>query len=202
MTGASSVSSGVKLEHISKTFKGTAVLKDVSWDVKKGERVGLVGVNGAGKTTQLKIIVGEEDADSGNLIKAKENMKIAFLTQEFEVVASRTVREEFMSAFAEQMDVSRRLEEVQKALESSTEDLKLMGKLLDDLDDLQKKAQSLDLYDIDVKINKMMPELGFTPEDSDRLVASFSGGWQMRMSLGKILLQVEVHFAATFMSRS
>lgn len=188
-SGASSVSSGVKLEHISKTFKGSTVLKDVSWDVKKGERVGLVGVNGAGKTTQLKIIVGEEEPDSGNLIKAKENMKIAFLTQEFEVVASRTVREEFVSAFAEQMDVSRRLEEVQKALESSTEDLKLMGKLLDDLDELQKKAQALDLYDIDVKINKMMPELGFTPEDSDRLVASFSGGWQMRMSLGKILLQ-------------
>lgn len=188
-SGASSVSSGVKLEHISKSFKGATVLKDVSWEVKKGERIGLVGVNGAGKTTQLKIIVGEEEPDSGNLIKAKENMKIAFLTQEFEVVPSRTVREEFMSAFAEQMSVSRRLEEVQKALESSVDDLKLMGKLLDDLDDLQKKAQSLNLYDIDVKINKMMPELGFTQEDSERLVASFSGGWQMRMSLGKILLQ-------------
>ncbi|MCO5554190.1 hypothetical protein L7F22_007716 [Adiantum nelumboides] len=187
--GASSVSSGVKLEHISKSFKGATVLKDVSWEVKKGERVGLVGVNGAGKTTQLKIIAGEEEADSGNLIKAKENMKIAFLTQEFEVVSSRTVREEFSSAFAEQMSVSQRLEEVQKALESSTEDLKLMGKLLDDLDELQQKAQSLNLYDIDVKINKMMPELGFTQEDSERLVASFSGGWQMRMSLGKILLQ-------------
>ncbi|MCO5552435.1 hypothetical protein L7F22_005946 [Adiantum nelumboides] len=187
--GASSVSSGVKLEHISKSFKGATVLKDVSWEVKKGERVGLVGVNGAGKTTQLKIIAGEEEADSGNLIKAKENMKIAFLTQEFEVVSSRTVREEFSSAFAEQMSVSQRLEEVQKALEASTEDLKLMGKLLDDLDELQKKAQSLNLYDIDVKINKMMPELGFTQEDSERLVASFSGGWQMRMSLGKILLQ-------------
>lgn len=189
LSGASSVSSGVKLEHISKTFKGTTVLKDVSWEVRKGERVGLVGVNGAGKTTQLKIIVGEEEPDSGNLVKVKENMKIAFLTQEFEVVSSRTVREEFVSAFAEQMEVSQRLDEVQKALEASTEDLKLMGKLLDDLDELQRKAQALDLYDIDVKINKMMPEVGFTPEDSDRLVASFSGGWQMRMSLGKILLQ-------------
>ncbi|KAI5066147.1 hypothetical protein GOP47_0018771 [Adiantum capillus-veneris] len=188
-SGASSISSGVKLEHISKSFKGATILKDVSWEVKKGERVGLVGVNGAGKTTQLKIIVGEEEADSGNLIKARDNMKIAFLTQEFEVVPSRTVREEFMSAFAEQMIVAQRLEEVQKALESSTEDLKLMGKLLDDLDELQKKAQSLDLYDIDIKINKMMPELGFTQEDGERLVASFSGGWQMRMSLGKILLQ-------------
>lgn len=188
-TGASSVSSGVKMEHISKTFKGATVLKDVNWDVKKGERVGLVGINGAGKTTQLKIIVGEEEADSGNVVKAKQNMKIAFLTQEFEVVPSRTVREEFLSAFAEQMDISRKIEEVQKALESSTEDLNYMGKLLDQLDVLQRQAQAVDLYDVDVKINKMMPELGFSQEDSDRLVASFSGGWQMRMSLGKILLQ-------------
>ncbi|KAH7291262.1 hypothetical protein KP509_29G008900 [Ceratopteris richardii] len=94
-----------------------------------------------------------------------------------------------MSAFAEQMNVARRLEEVQSALEASTDDLTLMSKLLDELDDLQKKAQSLNLYEIDVKINKMMPELGFTQEDSEQLVAAFSGGWQMRMSLGKILLQ-------------
>lgn len=188
-SGASSVSSGVKLEHVSKTFKGGTVLKDVSWDVKKGERAGLVGVNGAGKTTQLKIIAGEEEPDSGNVIKVKENMKIAFLTQEFEVVPSRTVREEFMSAFAEQMNIAGKIEQVQKALESSTEDLNLMGKLLDELDGLQRQAQAVDLYDLDVKINKMMPELGFSQEDSDRLVASFSGGWQMRMSLGKILLQ-------------
>jgi ATPase subunit of ABC transporter with duplicated ATPase domains len=178
------------LENIAKTFKGVNILKDVSWEVKKGERVGLVGVNGAGKTTQLKIIAGEEEADAGSVIKAKENMKIAFLTQEFEVVPSRTVREEFMSAFEEQMKVSRRLEEVQIALESSVEDMNVMGKLLDELDELQKKAQQVDLYDVDFKINKMMPELGFSPEDADRLVASFSGGWQMRMSLGKILLQV------------
>ena len=57
------------------------VLKDVSWEVKKGERVGLVGINGAGKTTQLKIISGELEADSGSVLKAKPNMKIAYLTQ-------------------------------------------------------------------------------------------------------------------------
>ena len=79
------------------------MLKDVSWDVKKGEKVGLVGVNGAGKTTQLQIITGALQADSGNVIKAKENMRIAYLTQEFDVTPSNTVREEFMSAFGEQV---------------------------------------------------------------------------------------------------
>ncbi|XP_020099772.1 ABC transporter F family member 5-like [Ananas comosus] len=188
-TGASSVSSGVRLESISKSFKGVTLLKDVSWEVKKGEKVGLVGVNGAGKTTQLRIIAGLEEPDSGNVIKAKENMKIAFLSQEFEVCPSRTVKEEFLSAFKEEMEIAERLEKVQKALESAVEDMGLMGRLLDELDLLQRRAQDVDLDEVDVKISKLMPELGFSPEDSERLVASFSSGWQMRMSLGKILLQ-------------
>ncbi|KAG0478197.1 hypothetical protein HPP92_012916 [Vanilla planifolia] len=106
---------------------GVTLLKDVSWEVKKGEKVGLVGVNGAGKTTQLRIIAGLEEPDGGNLVKAKENMKIALLNQEFEVCPSRTVKEEFLSAFIEEMEIAERLEKVQKALESSVEDLSLMG---------------------------------------------------------------------------
>ncbi|KAG0600852.1 hypothetical protein M758_11G066000 [Ceratodon purpureus] len=188
-TGASSVLSGVKLENVSKTYKNATVLKDVSWEVKRGERVGLVGINGAGKTTQLNIIAGKEEPDSGNVVKARANMKIAFLSQEFEVVGSRTLREEFMSTFASEMDISARMEKVQVALENATDDMDLMAKLLDELDTLQQKAEASDLYNIDVSINKMMPELGFTADDSDRLVASFSGGWQMRIALGKILLQ-------------
>ncbi|MED6145396.1 ABC transporter F member 5 [Stylosanthes scabra] len=188
-TGASSVSSGVKLENVTKSYKGVTVLKDVSWEVKKGEKVGLVGVNGAGKTTQMRIIAGQEQPDSGNVIKAKPNMKITFLSQEFEVSPGKTVREEFMSAFKEEMEISGKLDKVQKALEGAVNDMDLMGRLLDEFDLLQRKAQALDLDEIDAKISKLVPELGFAPEDSDRLVASFSGGWQMRMSLGKILLQ-------------
>ncbi|KAL1290798.1 hypothetical protein HN51_059320 [Arachis hypogaea] len=188
-TGASSVSSGVKLENVTKSYKGVTVLKDVSWEVKKGEKVGLVGVNGAGKTTQMRIIAGQEEPDSGNVIKAKPNMKIAFLSQEFEVSPSKTVREEFTSAFKEEMEIAVKLDKVQKALEGAVNDMDLMGRLLDEFDLLQRKAQALDLDEVDAKISKLMPELGFAAEDSDRLVASFSSGWQMRMSLGKILLQ-------------
>lgn len=188
-TGASTISSGVRLENVSKSYKGATVLKNISWEVKKGEKVGLVGVNGAGKTTQMRIISGLEQPDSGNVIKAKSNMKITYLNQEFEVLSTRTVKEEFLSAFKEEMEVAGRLEKVQKAIEKSVDDLELMGRLLDEFDLLQRRAQAVDLDEVDVKINKLMPELGFGPEDADKLVASFSGGWQMRMSLGKILLQ-------------
>lgn len=189
-SGASGISSGIKLENVSKTYKGVTVLKDINWEVKKGEKVGLVGVNGAGKTTQMRIIAGLEEPDSGNVIKVKPNMKIAFLSQEFEVSLSRTVREEFLSAFKEEMEVAAKLEKVQKALESAVDDLELMGRLLDEFDSLQRKAQAVNLDEVEAKVSKLMPELGFSAEDSDRLVASFSSGWQMRMSLGKILLQV------------
>ena len=111
---------------ISKTFKDEEVLKNCSWEVKKGERVGLVGLslqmhrslyimlcvdwlgmNGAGKTTQLQIIAGTVEADSGNVVKSKADLKIAYLTQEFDVVPSRTVREEFTAAYDEQLRVCR-----------------------------------------------------------------------------------------------
>ncbi|KAK6118413.1 hypothetical protein DH2020_047830 [Rehmannia glutinosa] len=88
-----------------------------------------------------------------------------------------------------EMEVAERLDKVQKAIEKSVDDLELMGRLLDEFDLLQRRAQAVNLDEVDVKISKLMPELGFAPEDTDRLVASFSGGWQMRMSLGKILLQ-------------
>ncbi|XP_062023662.1 ABC transporter F family member 5-like isoform X2 [Rosa rugosa] len=87
------------------------------------------------------------------------------------------------------MEVSERLERVQKALENAVEDMDLMMRLLDELGKLQNQAQECDLSMVDANISKLMPELGFAPEDGDRWVASFSSGWQMRMSLGKILLQ-------------
>lgn len=166
------------------------MLKDVNWEVKKGEKVGLIGVNGAGKTTQLKIITGQEQPDSGNVIRAKPNLKVAFLSQKFEVSMGKTVKEEFMSAFKEEMEITKKLEKLQKAIEEAVDDLDLMGRLLDEFDSLQRRAQEVDLDTVDAKISKLMSELGFVSEDADRLVASFSSGWQMRMSLGKILLQV------------
>jgi ABC-type Mn2+/Zn2+ transport system ATPase subunit len=171
-------------------FEGVELLKAVSWDVKKGERVGLVGWNGAGKTTQLKLITGELELDGGEILRAKPNMNIAFLSQEFEVVPTRTVREEFLSAFGDSLEVMARLEATQRELEAGVEDMERMGALLDSLASLQKKADRANVFALQAKVDKMMPTLGFEPDrDNERLVASFSGGWQMRLGLGKILLK-------------
>jgi ATPase subunit of ABC transporter with duplicated ATPase domains len=177
------------LENIAITFKNNPLLRDVTWSVQKGERAGLVGVNGAGKTTQLQIITGALLPDSGDVIKSRPDMKIAYLNQEFDIVPTHTLREEFMSAFDSQTKVIKRQEEIQKDLEDCGEDMDRMSALLDELNELSNISVDLDVNLIDKKIDKMMPELGFSTEDNDRLVASYSGGWQMRMCLGKILLQ-------------
>ncbi|MBW4464989.1 MAG: ATP-binding cassette domain-containing protein [Pegethrix bostrychoides GSE-TBD4-15B] len=176
----------LRLEHIGKIYPTGEVLKDVSWEVKAGDRIGLVGVNGAGKSTQLKIIAGEVEPTSGEVIRPN-SLHIAYLTQEFEVEPDRIVRDEFWCAFAEANQVHQGLSRVQHEMQSATPEQ--LDRLIDELDRLQRRFEGLDGYGLEARIEKILPELGFTPEDGDRLVDAFSGGWQMRMSLGKILLQ-------------
>ena len=176
----------LRLEHISKIYPTGEVLKDVTWEVKPGERVGLVGVNGAGKSTQLKIISGEIEATSGEVIRPT-SLKIAYLTQEFEVEPTRTVYEEFWTVFIEANKIQQQMHQIQQEMEVASPEK--LEKLIDKLDQLQRKFEALDGYTLDAQIDKILPEMGFSSEDGDRLVSSYSGGWQMRMSLGKILLQ-------------
>ena len=176
----------LRLEHISKIYPTGEVLKDVNWEVKPGDRIGLVGVNGAGKSTQLKIIMGEIEPTSGEVIRPA-NLHIAYLTQEFEVELSRTVKEEFWQVFKEANTVHENIEKVSLAME--TANAEELEKLVHQLDRLQRQFEALDGYGLEAQIDKILPEMGFSVEDGDRLVSAFSGGWQMRMSLGKILLQ-------------
>ena len=176
----------LRLEHISKIYPTGEVLKDVNWEVKPGDRIGLVGVNGAGKSTQLKIIAGEIEPTSGEVIRPA-SLHIAYLTQEFEVDPTRTVKEEFWRAFREANNVHESLGQVQREMEAA--DPEELNRLIHKLDRLQRQFEALDGYGLEAQIEKILPEMGFELEDGDRLVSAFSGGWQMRMSLGKILLQ-------------
>ncbi|WP_375472331.1 ABC-F family ATP-binding cassette domain-containing protein [uncultured Nostoc sp.] len=176
----------LRLEHISKIYSTGEVLKDINWEVKPGDRIGLVGVNGAGKSTQLKIISGEIEPTGGEIIRPN-SLHIAYLNQEFEVDPTRTVREEFWTVFKEANEVQLSLAHIPREMETATPEE--LDRLIDKLDRLQRKFEALDGYNLDARIGKILPEMGFGVEDGDRLVSAFSGGWQMRMSLGKILLQ-------------
>jgi ATP-binding cassette subfamily F protein 3 len=176
----------LRLERISKIYPTGEVLKDVTWEVKTGDRIGLVGVNGAGKSTQLKIIMGEVEPTAGEIIRPT-SLHIGYLTQEFDVDPRRTVREEFWTVFQEANQVHHQLIEIPQRMEKA--DPEELDRLIHQLDRLQRQFEALDGYGLEARIEKILPEMGFTSDDGDRLVSSFSGGWQMRMSLGKILLQ-------------
>ncbi|MEL6352822.1 MAG: ABC-F family ATP-binding cassette domain-containing protein [Cyanobacteria bacterium J06627_28] len=176
----------LRLENISKIYSTGEVLKDVNWEVKAGERIGLVGVNGAGKSTQLKIIQGEVEPTTGNIIRPG-GMHIAALNQEFEVDPRRTVREEFWTVFTDANKIQQALAEIPIKMESATPDE--LEKLINQLDKKQRQFEALDGYGLEARIEKILPEMGFDSDAGDRLVSSYSGGWQMRMGLGKVLLQ-------------
>ncbi|MBD1876775.1 ATP-binding cassette domain-containing protein [Nodosilinea sp. FACHB-131] len=176
----------LRLEHISKIYPTGEVLKDVNWEVKPGDRIGLVGVNGAGKSTQLKIITGKIEPTTGTIIRPAD-LKIAYLSQEFEVDPSHTVRDEFWTVFKEANEVQSKLHHIPTLMETADPDE--LDRLIHELDKLQRRFDALGGYGLESQIEKILPEMGFEASDGDRYVSEFSGGWQMRMGLGKILLQ-------------
>lgn len=176
----------LRLENITKIYPTGEVLRDVTWEVKPGNRIGLVGVNGAGKSTQLKIIMGDIEPTSGHVIRPSE-LHIGYLNQEFEVDPCRTVREEFWTVFEEANAVQKNLAEIPIQMEAAEPDE--LEKLIKALDRAQRKFEALDGYGLESKIEKILPEMGFHNDDGERLVSSFSGGWQMRMGLGKVMLK-------------
>ncbi|MFL0779924.1 MAG: ABC-F family ATP-binding cassette domain-containing protein [Prochlorococcus sp.] len=180
----------LRLERISKIYPTGEVLKDVTWEIKGGDRIGLVGVNGAGKSTQLKLIAGLEEASSGQIVR-QGDPHIAYLQQEFDVDLSRTVREELFQAFGEAAAVvdQQRLVEAAMTTERAAEDPVYLDSLIKDLSRLQSRFEALHGYELEARIEKLLPTIDFSSEGADQLVGDYSGGWQMRIALGKILLQ-------------
>ena len=180
----------LRLERLSKIYPTGEVLKDITWELKPGERIGLVGVNGAGKSTQLQIIAGLIEATDGLVIK-EGNPIIAYLKQEFDVDTSHTVREELFQAFGEASVLLAEQKIVEKKMQSeqASNDDVYLEQLISNLSSLQRKFESLNGYELEAKVEKILPRIGFNNQQADQLVGSYSGGWQMRIALGKILLQ-------------
>ncbi len=180
----------LRLERVGKIYPTGEVLRDVTWEVKSGDRIGLVGVNGAGKSTQLRIIAGLEEPSSGQVVR-QGDPRIVFLQQEFDVDVRRTVREELFQAFGEAAEVRNRQGHVEQAMasERAAEDPDHLQELIEELGRLQTRFEGLHGYELDARIDKLLPTIGFNEAKAERLVGDYSGGWQMRIALGKILLQ-------------
>ena len=180
----------LRLEGITKIYPTGEVLKDITWEIKSGDRIGLVGINGAGKSTQLKIISGLEEPTSGKIICQGEP-RIAYLKQEFDVDLNRTVREELFQAFDDASLIlnQKRILENEMLSEQAENDSEYLDSLITKLSYLQTRFEDLNGYELEAKIEKILPSIGFTSSEVDLLVSDFSGGWQMRIALGKILLK-------------
>jgi ATP-binding cassette, subfamily F, member 3 len=176
----------IRLDHISKIYPQGDILSDVTWELKSGDRIGLVGPNGAGKTTQFRIITGETEPTTGDVIR-NAGVKIAYLTQEFELHQEATVRDELSRAFTECHAIKEALNAVHLKMETATG--AELDKLIHKMDRLQREFEHKDGYQLEIKVDKILPDIGFTTADGDRLVNEFSGGWQMRMGLGKVMLR-------------
>jgi len=180
----------IRFDNISKIYSTDVVLKNINWEIRRGEKIGLVGSNGAGKSTQFKILIGEEDQTSGLVLK-EGSPKISHLKQELDCNLNRTVREELESSFKDIQLVSNKLSEIEDEMKylESIKDSEKLNDLVNQLAIYQEKFEALGGYQMQAEVEKMLPKLGFTQEDADKLVGNFSGGWQMKVALGKIILQ-------------
>ncbi len=179
----------LNIHNLSVSFGGTYLFEEVTFRLGAGDRVGLVGKNGAGKSTMLKILSRDLAPDSGSIATEKE-IRIGFLRQDIDFEQGRTVLEEAYQAFAEIKSVEARLEDINTQLATRTDyESEGYSKLIEDLSDGTHRFELLGGYDYVGNTEKILLGLGFKREEFNNLTETFSGGWRMRIELAKLLLQ-------------
>ena len=161
-----------------------ALYEEANWHIKPGEKIGLIGANGTGKSTLLKIIVGEYAPSLGTVSMSKE-LKIGYLNQDLLSYDSHySILHVAMEAFERQNQLHDEIEILLKKIETDYSE-----EVLNKLSDKQQEFEALDGYSIEYRANEILAGLGFSTEDQQRPLNTFSGGWRMRVMLAKILLQ-------------
>ncbi len=179
----------IKLDDISVRFGREALFDDLSWTITpEPHRTGLVGPNGAGKTTLLKVIAGRMSVDSGRV--TREGVSVGYLEQDVqEVPETRTVREEALRAFEEVLALEEREQEITERLETADHESTEHEKLLDELHRVQEQLNKHESHRIRPRTEATLTGLGFDPDELDRPLRTFSGGWRMRAALARLLLR-------------
>ncbi|MES2411571.1 MAG: ABC-F family ATP-binding cassette domain-containing protein [Bacteroidota bacterium] len=179
----------LNIHNLSVSFGGTYLFEEVTFRLGSGDRVGLVGKNGAGKSTMLKILAGDFKPDSGQIATEKE-VKMGFLRQDIDFDHGRTVLEEAYEAFTEIKAVEKKLEKINHQLISRTDyESEAYNQIIEDLSDYTHRFELLGGYNYVGDTEKILLGLGFKREDFNNQTDTFSGGWRMRIELAKLLLQ-------------
>ncbi|MGE3345387.1 MAG: ABC-F family ATP-binding cassette domain-containing protein [Vicinamibacterales bacterium] len=177
----------IQLSGLTKRFGERVLLDNVTWQVSSGDRVGLCGPNGAGKTTLLRMLAGFDEPDSGVIIKPS-GLTIGYLPQDGLEHAGRPLADEVSQAFKPLLDARDEM----AAIESSLADPSLPDgeheRLLERYHDLTEYFRHEEGHSIDLRVTQVLDGLGFSRADHQKPAEAFSGGWQMRIALAKLLL--------------
>jgi ATP-binding cassette, subfamily F, member 3 len=179
----------LNIHNLSVSFGGTFLFEEVTFRLGSGDRVGLVGKNGAGKSTMLKILAGDFKPDSGQIATEKE-VKMGFLRQDIDFEQGRTVLEEAYEAFTEIKIVEKKLEQINHLLVTRTDyESDEYSQIIEDLSENTHRFELLGGYNYVGDTEKILLGLGFTRDVFNDQTDTFSGGWRMRIELAKLLLQ-------------
>jgi ATP-binding cassette, subfamily F, member 3 len=173
--------------NISLQYADRHLLDGVTFHIGPTDRIGLVGANGSGKSTLLRILLGEITPDSGSVTKAKY-VTVGYLPQEGTALAGRTLYSEVESVFAEIVHTREELEQLQQAMADTPHDTDAFREMLEIFGELQHRLEAADGFRLSASIEKVLTGLGFIERDFTRQTDEFSGGWQMRIALAKLLL--------------
>ncbi len=177
----------IDLINISLQFGGKYLFKDVNYRISSGDKISLVGANGTGKSSLLKIIDGQLEPESGQVSKQKR-ISIGYLPQDHVTHLGKTLLEEASSALSDIMELQNKETEITAALNNPYLSDEEKMDFAHQLGEVHHMLEGLDSYSAESKVEKILLGLGFSEEDFNRLTDQFSGGWQMRIALAKILI--------------
>lgn len=177
----------LQLNNVTLSFSGNTLFQDLSLEINKKSRLGLVGRNGAGKSTILKLLMGHIEPQQGGVSKAP-GLHVNYLSQEPQLNPDNTLKQEMQSVYGNIALLQEEENNLLKQLEVVFEEDK-QAAILDRLMTIQSQIEDFDPLTLDARIDKILSTLGFNENDSNRLTSEFSGGWQMRVNLAKVLLE-------------
>jgi ATP-binding cassette subfamily F protein 3 len=179
----------ISVDNIAVEFGGRTLFQDISFSINDNDKIALMGKNGAGKSTMMKIIAGVDKATRGH-IRAPKDAVIAYLPQHLLTEDNTTVFEEAAKAFREVFEMKAVMDRLNKELETRTDyESAAYMSIIEKVSDLGEKYYALEDVNYDAEVEKALIGLGFKRADFQRLTSEFSGGWRMRIELAKILLK-------------